>query len=219
MNLPEIKPVKDVNERLIHLFELQTTMQKFNHQKRNNIVDPYSNNIQDRIMAAIYFWNATTVEYFEMVETALVQCKSNKDLPHGAVTEELVDMLHFILNQLLYIGFTGKEFYTLNAIFEIYKNIPAGNIKGYVNDFFANMAITWGKLMETMPYKIWKSYPYDEIRLVHTKQQVELGNSMLAYFIGMCSLLKVNEKALYLGYINKNIENFKRQMPGGKYEN
>ena len=73
--------------------------------------------------------------------------------------------------------------------------------------------------MESMPYKIWKAYPYDEIRLVHTKSQIELGNSMLSHFMGMCDKLRVNESMLYYGYINKNIENFKRQMPGGKYEN
>ena len=209
MNFEKLKEeaeLKSPNERLIHLFELQTSMQKFNHLKRTNIVDPYSNNINDRIQAAIYFWNATTVEYFEMKQNV------GDDFPIVALTEELVDMLHFILNQLLYIGFTGKELFTLTTLFE-------NNLKFPVEWYWSSLSEKWGELMESMPYKIWKAYPYDEIRLVHTKSQIELGNSMLSHFMGMCDKLRVNESMLYYGYINKNIENFKRQMPGGKYEN
>lgn len=209
MKIPDIKPIEGP-ERLVHLFELQTAMQKFNHNKRPDIVDPYSNNVHDRIMMAIYQWNATSVEYMEMSER-LEEIDLDK-LPDDKVTEELVDMLHFILGQLLYLGFNGSHSFTLTELYSF-------SHKKTIDENWSELTFGWGQLMETLPYKIWKSYPTDEMRLVHSPLQTSNANQMLKSFVGLCKILKVDENMLYLGYINKNIENFKRQMPGGKYEN
>lgn len=214
MKVPNIEPVH-VTERMIHLFELQTAMQKFNFDKRPAIIDPYSNDVHERILAAIYYWNATTVEYAEMRE----ETNNTYDLPQEQITEELVDMLHFILCQLLYVGFTGKEFSSLITIFEKVNNLEDHTSIGAGNAYWGTLSKAWGLLIDTLPYKIWKSYEIDEMRLVHSKEQVDLASTMLYSFVGLCISLKVSEDDLYLGYINKNVENFKRQMPGGKYEN
>ena len=218
MTVPEINPVSP-NERLVHLFDLQTAMQKANSQKRNEIVHPKHGTVRSRIQAAIYYWNAATVEYAEL------QISSFDSLPDDHVTEELVDMLHFILSQLLYSGFSGRELNTLDEYFgadfgeiEDGPEINKVNRVKAVHHYWSLLSTAWGELMDSMPYKIWKTYESNEMLLVHSKAQVAHGHGIMIYFAGICTHLNVDAEALYLGYINKNKENYKRQMSGGKYE-
>ena len=207
---------KDVNyttdeiEALDNLFTIQKETQDFVSKKRDSILSPYDNNIIKRINAAIYYWNATTVEYAEMRQ-------GMKDNNWPNVHEELVDMLHFILASFIYLGLDSFGNWPLASLFQSF-NSRGRQKYDVVIEKWSNISINWGLLIDSLPYKSWKSYPTDELRLIHTEEQIDLSEKLFASFCEMCDYLGLDENTLYQGYINKNKENIARQQKGGIYE-
>ena len=201
-DLKNIVPMDNEEDYLGHMFWLQREMQKFNHKKRPEIVHPQAD-YDKRIGAAIYYWNATCVEYSEMLGA------DNDEDRH----EELVDMLHFIMAQLIYLDVDIEKFHRNYKMF-----FDGPSLRDTGENLWSALSLEWADLIRTMPFKIWKTYEGSEMKLIHTELQTSHAEFFLQFFFDICKHYGLGKNELYFGYINKNIENFKRQMPGGMYE-
>jgi dimeric dUTPase (all-alpha-NTP-PPase superfamily) len=215
-------------EYLEHLFELQTKMQETNSAKRPEILEPLSEDVQARVKTAMFYWNCVTAEYTELQE-GLDKQRRGFDVAEN-IKEEYIDMLHFVLSMMIYIGYEVPTF-SLEWIFEVIRSTERlikkmdKTGKGFskeqkiemIGTFWGNLSVSWGKILNTLPFKNWKTYPEEEL-VLFSQPNDDLIRMFLGEFFNIGHLLGMDEKQIYETYLNKWKENNERQLPGGKYE-
>lgn len=208
-----LKEKREFTGQLDHMFELQYSMQKFNSEKRLEVVDPDSSDTKLKLKAAMYYWNCAVVEFYELTEWMGYE----KEGKTTDIHEEAVDICHFLLSVMIYSGisklpnplpryfpqgdFPPKEFQLMNS-----------------GAKWIGVNACWGGLLDSLPYKIWKTYEEKEFHYVITNKQMDLAEGIFQMFCQMCHAVHLSSDGLYLGYLNKNKENLKRQQKGGMYE-
>lgn len=217
-------------EELERMFEMQLQMQRDNATKRFSIIDPDSDDVQERIKAAMFYWNCVTAEYAEFWLELEKGLSKDKFEVSDEAREEYIDMLHFVLSMLIYIGHQRPGI-TLEWIFEcirstekIIKKMHGGKSEltpehkvRLVETFWNNLSKSWGHILNGLPYKNWKTYPAEELKLFNQENDSIL-RIFMAEFFNIGHLIGMDEKDIYLEYLNKWKENEARQKPGGKYE-
>lgn len=220
MSFDDIDPIH-------HIFVLQREMQIANSKKRPAICCPKDPDKSRQLEASMYYWNCATVEFFEFEESFKELYVDGVELhyqkAYADVAEELIDILHFIVSMLLYIGIKPKD---VLPIKELDKYISHGSIisserpiesyeksSDVIFDTWGKISWYWGRILNQLPYKIWKTYDEPEY-----KQLVTEANGFLIAFFYLFRMIELSPEQVYEKYLEKNQINKDRQGKGGRYE-
>lgn len=203
-----------MSNKLNLILEVQRTTQLFNAKKRDTIVSPDDEDQLKKLNAALYYWNCSTVEYFELMEKTTDPKIKLEDLQ-----EEAIDILHFLLSQLIYIGF--PEFYSDDYYFSD-ENVRTENnneIMGRnITHHWTGVSYLWGKIVNQLPYKNWKTYDEIYVYLQAHDTAYHDCNLLMKRFIYLCYELQMDSEKIIETYMAKNKINIERQQKGGRYE-
>jgi hypothetical protein len=190
---------------LNNMMKLQLNLQLMYGKKRNIITPEYLNEL--RISESIYYFSCFTAELWEFQERINSQIKNENEKKEALL--ELVDCWHFLMNIFLYIGI--REFNEDLGFYWSYNNHI-----GYDPRFIAyNIIMCWGKILDELPYKKWKTYDnYD----FNKKRVYKIAEDMLCNFVVFCKCYGMTKEMFFSYYICKNKENINRQKEGGIYE-
>lgn len=200
-------------EPLQHIFNLQTMMQIENSKKRPAIISPGTDNVQDKIQAAMYYWNCATAEFSELMGSFEKTREYDK--------EEYIDILHFIVAMLIYVEQKPEqslERYMKDAD-TVIKTLqlwhPKPTIHAMVLILWSRISLNWGEALDQLPFKNWKTHEPDD--MVIGLDGYEAHNILISFF-ALGYSIGMDANSIYEGYLNKNKVNHDRQKEGGRYE-
>jgi len=198
-----------IDTRLEQMFKMQYEMQVNNSKKRPKIANPDTATIEEKIKAAMYYWNCSTVEFMEMSNELFNVAMSKEKASANNYKEEMVDILHFVLSQMIYLGHVNLSI----ELEDFFKN--SKQVDMYLGWFYLTMA--WGEILNQVPYKNWKTY--EETDYQNFPGIIE--KSIIMFFqcyINLVRTIGMDSEELFKRYQEKYEINVKRQEKGGRYE-
>lgn len=220
-----IKNVEYRKDALQFMFNMQRNLQEYIAGKKGGII-PGKGDFRDEIDLAIYYFGCTTTEFFEFGERLndfgwdWVAIDPDEKLE---IQYEYIDMWHFIMNQFLHTGLTELDI-TL-ALDEVY-NGKVSSVSQYYKQsdlldttekFWSSFSYIWGKYVNNLPYKKWKTYEDDAMSRVDKTEQIKMAELMIYDFIKFGKTIDIDPEHFYNLYVSKNEENISRQEEGGVY--
>ena len=150
----------------------------------------------------------------------------------GEMKKEVIDILHFVLDAMIAGGFSGKELYKhYNKLYETFYNEDedlftnefnkyhaelnsevsrAGSLQNVYLDYAVNLLLVNRDLRQQVSWKHWKkpnaSINYDKLFDAYAK--------LLNAFIKLSASMFDTAYDVKTVYVNKNIENIRRQKNG-----
>ena len=183
------------------MMSMQYELQKFYGEKRNSVTPDDENKI--RIKESLYHWNCFIAEIWELQERINLQPSTEEDKLE--LYMELTDCIHFLMNMFLYLGY--REFEEKLDFYWSWTSPVEYNYK----QGLINMVLMWGRTLDELPYKYWKTYENYEF---NTKRVYGYMENMLIHYINICKSFGMTKENFYLFYIAKNEENYSRQKRG-----
>ena len=199
---------------MLDMFTTQFDLQKFYHSG-GMASDPFEFNVHE----ALYHWNTSTAEYFELVERLKNNQKylSVKEIPEDELMEirfELIDIFHFVMNIGIYLDLKISP--SLDAAYSaadtFFKKSEIKDPHLVIPMAWGSMSALWGAMLDKLPYKKWKKYT--------GKEKLELNKLAFNYqgiidsLLMMALSLDVDPQMFYNLYNSKVQENIDRQKRG-----
>lgn len=187
-----------LNEMLQKQYELQLM-----YGKKRGTITPDSTDVKARINEAIYYFGCMCAELQEMMEEIDTYNITE------SVKEESIDVFHFLMNVILYIGPKNVEIDYEIAYPRFEHDICDARDAYLLN--IADLCLDFGELINNIPYKNWKTYPEiviygDKIMLIIEK--------MIRHFFIIPIRMKISRDEFYELYCKKNNINRERQDKG-----
>lgn len=222
-----IKNYEYRTDALQYMFLMQRRLQEYVASKKGGFA-PGTNDFRKEIDLAIYYFGCTTTEFYEFGER-LDDFEWHWDKIDSddrlEIQYEYIDMWHFIMNQFLYTGFTELDIE--DSLKNIYNKFDCPitalfnkkDLIGSAERFWTHLSYYWGKYLNNLPYKKWKTYDDNAIDLVNKSEQIKIANLIIFVFIKFGTLLDIGPEHFFNLYVSKNEENIARQQEGGVYYN
>lgn len=197
------------------MFELQKSLQKNITEKRQVFLMDDSKNRYEKAVDSGYFFMCTVVELNEMLEEVEKLEGSNDPKILENVKFEVIDVWHFLMCQLIYLGYTldkDIEYYYEQAVIKRRLTIDKHvDMTFNVSEFISSI----GKMYNNTSYKCWKNYNGDYIE--NDDLLIDLIDDVVISFFTFFVILEMDIDEIWKYYVEKNKENLERQNIGGRY--
>jgi len=197
------------------MFELQKSLQKNITEKRQVFLMDDSKNRYEKAVDSGYFFMCTVVELNEMLEEVEKLESSNDPKILENVKFEVIDVWHFLMCQLIYLGYTLDKdivYYYEQAVIKRRLTIDKHvDMTFNVSEFISSI----GKMYNNTSYKCWKNYNGNYIE--NDDLLIDLIDDVVISFFTFFVILEMDIDEIWKYYVEKNKENLERQNIGGRY--
>jgi soluble cytochrome b562 len=198
--MKKVFKIKYDKDALNIMFNMQYELQKFYGEKRKSVT-PDSEN-KERIKESLYHFNCFIAEIWEFQERLNDNIKTEEEFEELGF--EIVDAWHFLMNMFLYLGIRSFD-----EDLEFYWKYD--DCEGNYMETITKIIFDWGKILDELPYKYWKTY---ENYNFNEKKVRKIGENILKLFFVLCKSFDISREMFFGMYIAKNKENYDRQKRG-----